>query len=102
MGRFGGVLLFLEHYWGLFGFSYYDTGSMTTGTFLNLTFLIECSGSGAKTPSCFCISVLKSAGIEDILNPFSEVTIGGVSGFEDELDRLPLDSRSTLFFQILY
>ena len=25
MGCFGGVLSCLEHYWGLFGFSYYDT-----------------------------------------------------------------------------
>ena len=24
MGRFGGVLSYLEHYWGLLGFSYYN------------------------------------------------------------------------------
>ena len=33
MGCFGGALSCLEHYWGLLGFSYYDTESpLQTGT----------------------------------------------------------------------
>ena len=47
MGHFGGVLSFLKHYWGLLGFSYYDSNDQL---FCNVD-LVVASTKGMKSAS---------------------------------------------------